>query len=78
MVALVDSPHWEEISSSATYSCPYDDGAVDVAWFIYPTGPSVDVTVSPSGCAFASNGVRTVSGYTLGQRLTSLVGSPTR
>ncbi len=78
LVALFDSPQWQVITNPAGYFCPLDNGAKDVVRFIYTSGPSVDVSVDLEGCTFASNGVRTVAGSVLGQRLGSLVGSASR
>jgi hypothetical protein len=78
LVVLFDSHRWHMITAGSTYSCPSDDGAIDVVRFSYASGPSVDVSIALGGCEFASNGVRTVQGYALGQRLSSLVGSPSR
>jgi hypothetical protein len=78
LVVLFNSPQWQVVTGPPTYNCPSDDGENDVVRFIYSSGPSVDVTIDLGGCTFASNGVRTVAGYELGQRLASLVGSPSR
>ncbi len=77
LVALFNSPQWQVITDPAVYSCPFDEGAVDDVWFMYTAGPSVVVSVDLAGCRFASNGVRTIAGNTLVQRLATLVGSST-
>jgi hypothetical protein len=77
VVALFDSPRWQVITQPAVYNCPMDDGASDMVEFAYPTGPAARVRVALSGCRFASNGVRTVAGYAIGQLLAAWVGTPT-
>jgi hypothetical protein len=45
-----------QVSRSATFSCPFDEGAMLYAIFGYASEPVVPVEVSLSGCRFARNG----------------------
>jgi hypothetical protein len=72
-VDFVDQ-RWEVIARNSIYSCPDDQGSVDILRFVYPTGPQVALSVDISGCTFASNGIETVWGSAIGQRLTQWVG----
>lgn len=78
LVAFFNSSKWQVISQPAAYSCPLDDGQVDIAEFVYPSGPGVTVTVELRGCSFASNGTRTVDGYAIGQRLATWIGTSSK
>jgi hypothetical protein len=73
-VTYIDQPTWPVIPTGAVYHCPASQGRVDLLQFVYPSGPGVDVSVDIDGCSFVSNGPRTVSGATIGTRLTAWVG----
>ncbi|MGO8872391.1 MAG: hypothetical protein ACLQPH_13505 [Acidimicrobiales bacterium] len=76
LVAFFNSSKWQVISNPGEYQCPaYRYGQADLVKFVYPIGRGVTVTVDLGGCSFASNGVRTVGGYAIGQRLAAWVGS---
>jgi len=74
VVALLNSPKNALIAHPETYRCPSDDGAADVVIFDYEAGPPVRVAVDLGGCRFASNGVRTIGGFYVGQLLRTWVG----
>jgi hypothetical protein len=72
LVAYLDSPHWQVVTSPGPYSCPMWNGATDLVLFVYPSGPGVSVSVDIGGCGFATNGALTVEGYAIGQHLAAL------
>lgn len=63
-----------KVPRGATYSCPFDDGAMLYALFHYASAPVVPVEVTLSGCQFAGNGRSraVVMGPRLLNRLASL------
>ncbi len=72
LVAFMDSPDRQVIHNPEYFNCPSDDGRVDLVEFFYTLGPAARVWVDVTGCRFASNGVRTVAGYSMDRRLATL------